>query len=554
MVKVDDYNCLFWFYEQVGLLKNTNLNLEKNFDSIQKQLLELKKTVDSMKDTTGVSPVSGKDDLILRNDSKSRKDSFSTRENGADSNSVRYDDDDATSMNSSSLLDQRLAIVASLLALSEPSALNGPDAQYNRAVDRVLNVLHPNPTQIQHRRSVTGWLQKHVRRSLSCTTFGIGLDQIGCALPDDSIKLTAVLSKNRSVNWHKLLMERLNYFAQRAADDPNYNVLLEDNDEEEDNPLDDFAPSFNHVVTEVSFSSTNSDCVVSCKIDEVPCEIAVNRCQDLCMLAFFEEIANLVGQKDLFKRSLILIRAWWTYEASSYVESSMKNCLSDATLTLMMCCLFNLHHRKISSPFQALCLFLVEFGGYNGSTQAITLQGIVPFRNSESDQPILQPVLADHLIEHDIIDKYIQAYNIGIDMDDPYSNEFLKRNDSNDDMLSPNTMEEGSTVISHQSETSQGRQLKIIRFVNNQIQSYERAGFNVVNPFDMSNMVTGKVSRRRLLRIEKAFVTGASNLSAMLTKSKEAPEAASELLRNYFPNIGARYAELWQRDESVAAG
>jgi len=63
----------------------------------------------------------------------------------------------------------------------------------------------------------------------------------------------------------------------------------------------------------------------------------------------------------LFKRSLLLVRAWWAYEASSYVGTSVKNFLADSVICVMLMSVFNQHHTVIHQPLQALAVFLAEY-------------------------------------------------------------------------------------------------------------------------------------------------------------------------------------------------
>ena len=63
----------------------------------------------------------------------------------------------------------------------------------------------------------------------------------------------------------------------------------------------------------------------------------------------------------MFKRSLLLVRAWWAYEASSYVGVSTKNLLSDNVLCVMLVSVFNQHAAAIHQPLQALAVFLAEY-------------------------------------------------------------------------------------------------------------------------------------------------------------------------------------------------
>ena len=157
---------------------------------------------------------------------------------------------------------------------------------------------------------------------------------------------------------------------------------------------------------------------VNCSLDaHLRVEIVVNARTDLCMLAFVEEFSGLVGQDNLFKRSLLLIRAWWVYETASYMGCPIKHYLSDFSLCIMVCAIFNQYHAQIGSPLQALCLFLTEYSGYDGSTHAITLQGIVSF---VVDGTVFESCASEsHLVSAQILDRFHGIFNVSSQSSSP---------------------------------------------------------------------------------------------------------------------------------------
>jgi hypothetical protein len=77
----------------------------------------------------------------------------------------------------------------------------------------------------------------------------------------------------------------------------------------------------------------------------------------------------------------------------------------------------------------------------------------------------------------------------------------------------------------------------------------DRMGFNVVHPFNNSNMISEKVSQRRLAKISKAFQIGAANLSILLKRTMDgSKDSFSGCLRSYFPVVYARFSEFWRPD------
>jgi hypothetical protein len=153
---------------------------------------------------------------------------------------------------------------------------------------------------------------------------------------------------------------------------------------------------------------------VNCSLDaQLRVEIVVNARTDLCMLAFVEEFSGLVGQDNLFKRSLLLIRAWWVYETASYMGCPIKHYLSDFSLCIMVCDLQPVPRADL----QALCLFLTEYSGYDGSTHAITLQGIVSF---VVDGTVFESCASEsHLVSAQILDRFHGIFNVSSQSSSP---------------------------------------------------------------------------------------------------------------------------------------
>eukprot|EP01034_Spumella_vulgaris_P030918 gene30918-38211_t len=180
---------------------------------------------------------------------------------------------------------------------------------YDKTINEILDALQPHEAQIQYRQSAVGLLKKQSRLALSSTTYEVGLHALHCFLPTDTIKLSVVISKNQVPYWHTSLGERLKLMEGGVvpADDAQYPDIY-----------DDYKPMMNHAVRAVSFLNEKDVFKVVCAVDALEVEISANARTDICMLAFLEEVSEMVGLDNLFKRSLLLIRAWWVYETASY--------------------------------------------------------------------------------------------------------------------------------------------------------------------------------------------------------------------------------------------
>eukprot|EP01034_Spumella_vulgaris_P023112 gene23112-29305_t len=435
------------------------------------------------------------------------------------------------------------------------------------AVEQIVDVLQPRESQLEYRASVTGLIRKQNRLALtSCATFEIGLHTLSCQLPDDPQVLSIIFSKGHAPNWHKTVLSRLAMAVERNGSGFYSN-----------SEGDDYRPAANHMLSNIHFSDNslagaqgfNKQAVASmdlshkvhCVVDSVEVDVLPNARTDLCLLAFLEEVAQLVGQDNLFKRSLLLIRAWWVYETASYVGSAIKHYISDNAMVLMVAALFNLHHAEVTSPIIALSTFLRIYSKYDGFSEVITLQGIVPYLQSKQQAagvaggPISQITLISpddekHLISAALIDKYYRLVN-AVNATEATPHQSVKRRS-----LSPEEEAAaggGAEVVPAPVEVAI-KPLLVIPPPSRSISiSVERSGYNVLNPFTHANLLSEKMTTRRVVLMHKAFQIGTVNLAVILNAAAVATTAGTTLsgaadARNFFPACTARFKDQWRPD------
>ena len=417
---------------------------------------------------------------------------------------------------------------------------------FDDAIADVIETLQPHESQLQYRASIVNSLKRHSRACLFSTTFDIGVAGIRCFLPDDSTRLTVIVAKMYLPNWHVTLSERLSFIAERG--DPM------DEDDHSEYDVQEQSPVINHVLSNVNVTKqVTGKCSVNCIMDNMEVEIVVNCRLDQCLMAFVEEVAGLVGCDGLFKRSLILIRAWWCYETASYVGCPIRHYLSDWSVCIMVCAIFNLHHKKISSPFQALCLFLAEYSIYDGNVSAITIQGIAPFASSTGNSPVLAAPKGGDLIGTPLLEKYWNIFHANTDVFDEAS---LVSDHGESDLVSYGRDKSDSVESSETAATVErpshpdSQTLFSASSIADRCSApnFERQGFNVVNPINNTNTMVEKLSQRRLMRLTKAFQIGAANLSVFLKQTTESLQNSSNLIKNYFPAVSARFIDDWRPD------
>eukprot|EP01034_Spumella_vulgaris_P031267 gene31267-38633_t len=221
------------------------------------------------------------------------------------------------------------------------------------SVNKILALVQPNDVRIQHHASAVSMLKKETRVALNFHAFDTGLRRLRCFLPDDPVRLGVVCRRRKDMmeggsgaSWQSDLMDHLKLVAMIGSSDilnshsseviAYLNALYSD---ETDRSV--LANAAEHSLSDVK-TMPESRHEVNCTVDSM-LHVAINAHTraDLCMLAFLEEFSSLVGQDNLFKRSLLLIRAWWVYEAASYVGCPIKHYLSDFSLCIMVCAIFN---------------------------------------------------------------------------------------------------------------------------------------------------------------------------------------------------------------------
>jgi hypothetical protein len=429
---------------------------------------------------------------------------------------------------------------------------------YSASIEQIVDAVRPSNAQMAYRHSVITMLRKQVRLSLNANAFPSGLHDILCSLPDDPISISPIIGKAQLSSWHICLADRLNLLNDRLATSGNVELVYPDEEELLLNLPEDYHHALRHEISNVSHSKLNMNFCVHLNVDtSTEVELLANSRHEICMLAFLQEVASLVGQNELFKRSLLLIRAWWFYETAAYVGTPIKHYLKEIDLCIMVCAVFNQYHARISSPLQALCLFLAEYSAYDGATHAITLQGIVPFKSPTSSQPMLLDAQPTHLISCEVIERHWNLFNLSAATVDACEYEQFLRSSSSDDVHNddPDGVMTGGAAsmlaglrpehdVQLRSAPGGIEKVNMKSLSNHNLHYFERQLFNIVNPFNHTNMLVEKLSSRRQMRLHKAFEIGAVDLTVYLRQSINNANNSGDIL-HFFPNLLARFSDTF---------
>ncbi len=91
---------------------------------------------------------------------------------------------------------------------------------------------------------------------------------------------------------------------------------------------------------------------------------------------FLEQANKLFGKADLFKRSIILIKAWCLYETR--ILGSQNANLCSYAVEVMIIFVLNNYYNEVFTPLDVLRLFVSIFSKFNWGNYILTIFGPIP--------------------------------------------------------------------------------------------------------------------------------------------------------------------------------
>jgi hypothetical protein len=464
-------------------------------------------------------------------------------------------------------------------------------------VEEIISIIQPHEEQLSLRGSVQAMVTRFARRLVGTKLMETGLHAIRCFLPDDALRLGLFLppSSKQNGTWASILCDK---FLKLSEGD------LVTVDDFEDMKLSSFFADANtlsilgdHAISNVTtqvcpppkdptspstptppqtpqqtshFFPTNLPSNVQrvyLTLDSVQIEIVANPKLDIVTLALLEELSDLVGKNLLFKRSLLVIRAWWMYETSAYVGSPIKHYLSDLSVAIMVGALFNQYHARLHHPLQALTMFLAEYAHISWETHAISLQGVIPFHEPGGNEPVFKRISRSHLLTLEILQKYLEALYLVRPTESPgprdspsmstgarstgnnshHSSHSHRSHHSQPHEVALGASSDDVSQEEYACESNVNHVKLFRRFAKTRM--FEKGNLNVVHPLTLTNMIQKNyISSRRMNKIARAFETGAKSLSTTLKLAVKGSVSVHMPLNSFFRGICSRFGTGWRPD------
>lgn len=241
--------------------------------------------------------------------------------------------------------------------------------------DQIVRSLSPSIKETGLRQGTIDYVKSVMRNAFGSFILPIGSSATNTFLPNNDINLTSFISSGLNSSWFI-----------RANNALCTTALIVDvlNSEE------------THRIERVSLYHSSEETVIKAVVDGFQVQVSVNCLASVYTNALLEKIDKFVGNDHLFKRSLILLKAWFTFEVTQ--SALMSKCtFPTSAVEVLLLWIFNWAGKFISSPLQALDYFLSYFSRFNWTTWAITMFGPVSSLDLTEDDTIpdvmLLPVL-----------------------------------------------------------------------------------------------------------------------------------------------------------------
>ncbi|CAI8598564.1 unnamed protein product [Vicia faba] len=208
----------------------------------------------------------------------------------------------------------------------------------------ILCTIQPNVVSELNRKHIIDFVQRLIGGYYGGEVFVFGSVPLKTYLPDGDIDLTVLSQESVEEDLAQAVCNLLG-----SGEDLEYKVK-----------------DIQHIRAQVK--------VVKCTVKSIAVDISFNQMAGLYALRFLEEVDQLVGKNHVFKRSIILVKAWCYYE--SRLLGAHHGLLSTYALEILVLYIINCFHSSLCGPLeQALYRFLDYYSTFDWEKNYITIDG-----------------------------------------------------------------------------------------------------------------------------------------------------------------------------------
>lgn len=356
---------------------------------------------------------------------------------------------------------------------SPPQPLSNPDplsigaecwAKAEQTTQEIVSRIHPTLLADQKRWAVIDYVRRLIKRSLGCEVFPYGSVPLKTYLPDGDIDLTTLRSPKVDVSL--------------ASD---VHAVLEREQQNE---------AAEYEVKEVQFIDAEVK-LVKCIVQNIVVDISFNQLGGLCTLCFLEQVNCLIAKDHIFKRSIILIKAWCFYE--SRILGAHHGLISTYALETLILYIFHLFHSSLDGPLAVLYRFLDYFSNFDWENYCISLKGPVSISSlPNTEAELLENGVDGLLLGEEFLNNCVAMFSVGRDS-----------------------------------------------------RAFPQKYLNIIDPLKENNNLGRSVHRGNSYRIRSAFKYGACKLGRILSLPTERME---DEIKKFFTNTLERHGSNYRFD------
>lgn len=234
----------------------------------------------------------------------------------------------------------------SLSSNSSPSSIPPESLEKaEKSIQKIIFKVLPTFVSEERRNKVIDYVQRLLRTSIGCEVVPYGSVPLKTYLPDGDIDLTV--------------------FGGLFSDVLVKDVISVLEAENQNNAAEFVVKDVQHIGAEVK--------IVKCIVQNIVVDITFNQIGGLSTLCFFEQVDRLIGKENLFKQSIILIKAWCYYE--SRILGGHHGLISTYALETLVLYIFHLFHSSLNDPLTVLYKFLDYYSKFEWENYCISIFG-----------------------------------------------------------------------------------------------------------------------------------------------------------------------------------
>ncbi|KAL3717908.1 hypothetical protein ACJRO7_003100 [Eucalyptus globulus] len=228
-------------------------------------------------------------------------------------------------------------------------------------IQEILSAIQPTPLSEEKRQRVIEHVQRIIRGHYGTEVFAFGSVPLGTYIPDGDIDLTILCYNDEEEAFAVEICK----FLENRRRDPDFQIK------------------------DILYINAQVKIVKFC-MESIAVDITFNQHAGLSTLCFLEQVDELMGKDHLFKRSVILIKAWCFYE--SRILGAHHGLISAYGLEMMVLYIINRFHSSLNGPLGVLYRFLDYYSTFNWDTFCVSVYGPI----AVSSLPILEQELPEN--------------------------------------------------------------------------------------------------------------------------------------------------------------